>query len=81
LPDINNIRTPTRQPGFEGSNPAGYGALRDGAARPKNRFRQLAENRMLHKLLKWQILNQAGRAGEIKNPEAKREFQQYNQMQ
>jgi hypothetical protein len=36
---------------------------------------------MLHKILKWQTLNNAGRAGEIKNEAARKEFQDYNQMQ
>jgi hypothetical protein len=39
LPDRNNIRTPAPQPKFEGSNPAGYGDLRDGARKALKAYR------------------------------------------
>jgi hypothetical protein len=81
LPDRNNIRTPAPQPKFEGSNPAGYGALRDGVASRLKQFRQASEQRMFHKFLKWQTLNQAGRGAEIKNEGARQELQNYNQIQ
>jgi hypothetical protein len=71
LPAANNINTPVVHPQFEGSNPAGYGELRDGAARALQSYRKESEQRMFHKFLKWQTLNRAGRMAEIKNAGAR----------
>jgi hypothetical protein len=71
LPQANNINTPVIHPQFEGSNPAGYGELRDGAAKALRSYRKESEQRMFHKFLKWQTLNRAGRANEIKNAGAR----------
>jgi hypothetical protein len=65
LPDRNNVRTPNPQPILEGSNPAGYGPPRDGAAAEKpvitkelrKNYRRMAEDRSFHKFLKWMTLN------------------------
>jgi hypothetical protein len=64
----------------QGSNPAGYGPPRDGAARIKA-YRQASEQRMFHKFLKWQTLNDAGRLREIRNEGARQELENYNQIQ
>jgi hypothetical protein len=74
LPDRNNQRTPVVHPQTEGSNPAGYGELRDGARSALKAYRQESEKRMFHKFMKWQQLNQAGRLNDIKNAGAREEL-------